>query len=78
MNPVLGLAFAQAALNALPTLLALGADIKAFVGQINTVLASNSDPTQADWDALNATINAELDALKARIAAVAPAVSTGE
>jgi hypothetical protein len=72
MNPVMLLAFAQAALNVLPTLLMLGADVKAFITQTNAVLASGKDPTQADWDAINATISQELTALRARVMVVAP------
>jgi len=63
------LAFALAALQAVPAIIAAGADVVGFITQTATAVTAmqvaNRDPTQAEWDALNAQIaglQKELDA----------------
>lgn len=54
----------------LPTLVAAGSDIDAFVqaqlATVRTMIAENRDPTQAEWDALDDTMSAELAKLNAQ------------
>lgn len=56
------LAFALAALQAVPALIAAGNNIETFINNtataVKTMQAENRDPTQAEWDALNAEIAA--------------------
>jgi hypothetical protein len=61
------LAFALQALTALPQIIAAGQDAIAFINSTRAALATmkdeNRDPTPAEWDALNA----QIDALIARL-----------
>ena len=56
------LSFAIQALTALPELIAAGADVVAFVNKANNDLRAmqeeNRDPTDAEWNELNATVEA--------------------
>ena len=56
------LAFALAALQAIPAIIAAGADVVGFITQATTAVtamqAASRDPTAAEWAALNAQIAA--------------------
>jgi hypothetical protein len=56
----------------LPDLFQSGADVSAFVAgelsRVKTMIAENRDPTQEEWDALNATVANELAYLNAQAA----------
>ena len=56
--------FMDSVMNQLPTLVAAGTDVVAFLqGQLQVVqrmINENRDPTQMEWDALNATLKSEL------------------
>lgn len=56
------LAFALAALQAVPAIIAAGADVVGFITQTTTAVTAmqtaSRDPTPAEWDALNAQIKA--------------------
>lgn len=60
MNPAV-LIYAIQILNAIPQLIATGQNVMAVVQQhrnaMETMLAEKRDPTQAEWDALNVTID---------------------
>lgn len=60
--------FVQSLTSQLPAFVAAGTDIQAFItAQMVTVramIAENRDPTQGEWDALNADMAAELAKLK--------------
>ena len=57
---MLTLKFAMDALNALPSLIAVGADILSFIETTNEKLkqmqAESRDPTDEEWESLNQTI----------------------
>lgn len=56
------LAFALAALQAVPAIVAAGNSLETYINNTSTAVqamqAENRDPTQAEWDALNAEIAA--------------------
>jgi len=62
--------FVQSVALQLPDLVAAGVDADAFIrGELDRVkqmIAENRDPTQEEWDALNATVQSELDRLHAQ------------
>ena len=61
--------FINSLISQLPALVASGTDIIAFVKMqmtgIGSMIAENRDPTQAEWDALNASLAGELSKLDA-------------
>lgn len=67
MSPMV-LQFVLAALQALPSVLAAGAEVSTAVGQITASLkamqAENRDPSAAEWAALNAQLLAALAGLQ--------------
>lgn len=56
--------FIQSLTSQLPTLVLAGTDIEAFISAqmalVQTMVAENRDPTQAEWDALNTDMAAEM------------------
>jgi hypothetical protein len=72
LNAVLGLftvppnvsTFMSSMTSQLPTLVAAGTDVVAFVQAqlqvVQTMINENRDPTQAEWDALNTSMSTEL------------------
>jgi predicted PurR-regulated permease PerM len=60
----------------LPQLVAAGTDIADFVktqvSSIGAMLSENRDPTQAEWDALNADLSVELAKLDASAGGATP------
>ena len=56
----------------LPDLEAAGTDMSAFISgelsRVKAMIAENRDPTQEEWDALNATVASELARLNAQAA----------
>jgi hypothetical protein len=72
INSILGLftlppnvsTFISSMTSQLPTLVAAGTDVVAFVQTqlqvVQTMINQNRDPTQAEWDALNTAMSTEL------------------
>lgn len=62
--------FVRSVAQQIPTLVAAEADIENFIeGQLTKVkamIAENRDPTQEEWDDLNATVQSELAKLNAQ------------
>lgn len=62
--------FVSSMIDQLPLLVGAGSDAISFItGQmalVGTMIAANRDPTQAEWDALNATVADELAKLNAQ------------
>ena len=68
MNPA-ALYYALQVLQAIPTLIAAGQNISGLVSQsttaLNAMIAEKRNPSDAEWDALNAAIKALRDQLHA-------------
>lgn len=69
MTAALILQYVMAALQALPSVISAGATVESWVtsmtAELQAMQASNSDPTPAQWAALNAQLLAAVQALQA-------------
>lgn len=63
--PALVLQYVMAALQLLPTLVAVEGDVTTWIANLKGVIGSNTDPTAAQWAALNTQMMAALTALQA-------------
>jgi hypothetical protein len=64
MTPLV-LQYVMAALQLLPTLVSVGGDVTTWIANLKGVVGSNTDPTPAQWAALNTQMLAALTALQA-------------
>lgn len=64
--PTQVIAWVEAALDAIPTIAALGGDIEGWIASIKAMMAQAGNPTAAQWAALTAKIEADTAALQAQ------------